>query len=195
MREDGEWGGNLELVAAARLYRYVRAAFASFSLTGVILSHSTATSMNSRNITVFSADLAAFTIPHGGSKTAGPDLLVSYHDNDHYNSVRSTSSAGKNGFSNGFVGDEDSPQTKKENGNSKKSGNNAKDGNGSPAQSNAKKSAPCPCGSGQKYKKCCLKREKHAARVKKIQGDANSDNEDDQSVDAKVCSGFRVMKI
>ena len=23
MREDGEWGGNLELVAAARLYRYV----------------------------------------------------------------------------------------------------------------------------------------------------------------------------
>ncbi len=23
MRNDGEWGGNLELVAAARLYRYV----------------------------------------------------------------------------------------------------------------------------------------------------------------------------
>ena len=23
MREDGEWGGNLELVAAARIYRYV----------------------------------------------------------------------------------------------------------------------------------------------------------------------------
>jgi SEC-C motif len=41
-----------------------------------------------RKITVFSTTLAAFTIDHGESKSLGPDLLVSYHDNDHYNSVR-----------------------------------------------------------------------------------------------------------
>lgn len=67
MREDGEWGGNLELVAAARLYR--------------------------RNITVFSAhaNMSAMSISHGDeSSSSGPDLLVSYHDNDHYSSVRDT---------------------------------------------------------------------------------------------------------
>lgn len=43
----------------------------------------------SRNITVYSSSLAAFTIHHdSGSDSAGPDLLLSYHDNDHYNSVR-----------------------------------------------------------------------------------------------------------
>jgi hypothetical protein len=45
----------------------------------------------SRNITVFSAPLAALTIVCGeGVKTSGPDLQLSYHDNDHYNSVRPT---------------------------------------------------------------------------------------------------------
>jgi hypothetical protein len=66
MREDGEWGGNLELVGGARLYR--------------------------RNITVFSSVGAAFTIEHGPEKSSGPDLIVSYHDNDHYNSVRNSAS-------------------------------------------------------------------------------------------------------
>jgi len=64
MRESGEWGGNLELVAAARLYR--------------------------RKVKVFSIT-AAYTIDHD-KNSSGPDLMVSYHDNDHYNSVR-----GKNG--------------------------------------------------------------------------------------------------
>jgi hypothetical protein len=38
MREDGEWGGNLELVAAARLYRYVGEL--RFSVTGHSLTNS-----------------------------------------------------------------------------------------------------------------------------------------------------------
>jgi hypothetical protein len=38
---------------------------------------------------VFSSSLAAFTIHHEHKKgSSGPDLLLSYHDNDHYNSVR-----------------------------------------------------------------------------------------------------------
>lgn len=63
MRQDGTWGGNLELVAASKVYR--------------------------RNITVYSSSLAAFTIHYDGdSYSSGPDLLLSYHDNDHYNSIR-----------------------------------------------------------------------------------------------------------
>lgn len=40
-----------------------------------------------RKITVFSTTLAAFTIEHGEAESSGSDLLVSFHDNDHYNSV------------------------------------------------------------------------------------------------------------
>uniref|UniRef100_A0A7S3L9S8 OTU domain-containing protein n=1 Tax=Amphora coffeiformis TaxID=265554 RepID=A0A7S3L9S8_9STRA len=70
MRQDGEWGGNLELVAAARLYR--------------------------RRIRVFSSTLAAMNIDYDSDKPpGGPELLVSYHDNDHYNSVRDNSRSGK----------------------------------------------------------------------------------------------------
>jgi hypothetical protein len=49
MRTDGEWGGNLELVAAARLY--------------------------GRNIKVFSSGTAR-TIDHGNKKSGGPDLML-----------------------------------------------------------------------------------------------------------------------
>jgi hypothetical protein len=44
-----------------------------------------------RNVSVFTPDLALYTIEHGSDKkSAGPDLLLSYHDNDHYNSVRNS---------------------------------------------------------------------------------------------------------
>jgi hypothetical protein len=70
MRQDGEWGGNLELVAAARLYQ--------------------------RRIRVFSGNMAAMNIDYDSSESPhGPELLVSYHDNDHYNSVRDTTRRGK----------------------------------------------------------------------------------------------------
>jgi hypothetical protein len=46
----------------------------------------------SRNITVFSSNLASLTIHHEHKKgSTGPDLLLSFHDNDHYNSVRLSS--------------------------------------------------------------------------------------------------------
>lgn len=40
---------------------------------------------------MFSTLGAAFTIEHGQEKTTGADLMVSYHDNDHYNSIRDNS--------------------------------------------------------------------------------------------------------
>jgi hypothetical protein len=39
-------------------------------------------------VIVFSECLSALTIEHGGKTSLGPDILVSYHDKDHYNSVR-----------------------------------------------------------------------------------------------------------
>lgn len=192
MREDGEWGGNLELVAAARLFWYVY-----FSCFLKIQRHSSFSLLfsncmyESRNITVFSADLSAFTIPHGEGKTTGPDLLVSYHDNDHYNSVRSNNGVSLSPMS---ISDDDIDQ--KHDGELKNgyystkanesSGENSK-------KASVKKSDPCHCGSGQKYKKCCLKREKHVARVKKIQKDDDSDEGDE--TEKNVDGGFRVMKI
>ncbi|KAG7346102.1 OTU-like cysteine protease [Nitzschia inconspicua] len=62
MRSDGEWGGHLELTAAARLFR--------------------------RNIRVYQANKTFYTIPYDGPKTRGTDMLVSFHDENHYNSVR-----------------------------------------------------------------------------------------------------------
>lgn len=41
-----------------------------------------------RKITVFSATLAALTIDHDGKESSGPEIHLSFHDNDHYNSVR-----------------------------------------------------------------------------------------------------------
>ena len=46
-------------------------------------------SLSRRKITVFSANMAAVTFDHGESESTGPDLLVSFHNNEHYNSVRS----------------------------------------------------------------------------------------------------------
>ena len=61
----------------------------SLALVEKIYSHFRTICFDRRNITVFSANLDAYTVEHGSSAlSAGPDLLVSYHDNDHYNSVR-----------------------------------------------------------------------------------------------------------
>lgn len=63
MKQEGEWGGNAELVAAAQLFR--------------------------RNITIFSAG-GVFSIESGHDRNTGPDLMLSYHENSHYNSVKSS---------------------------------------------------------------------------------------------------------
>lgn len=73
MRDDGQWGGNVEVVAATRCYE--------------------------RDIIVFSSEVAdgvlCFSCDAGnGKKDATNDsLMLSYHGNDHYNSVQSTAGA------------------------------------------------------------------------------------------------------
>lgn len=185
MRQDGEWGGNLELVAAARLYQ--------------------------RRVTVFSASLSAYSIEPGDEKPNGPDILVSFHDNDHYNSVR----------------DEKCPPKPPPKHNSHKgvlsrrrqTRDQASDTTTATSTTTVctesdmsvevklstevenlsltkpiKKSAPCPCGSGQRYKKCCHAKEKLASRLEKFQ---KCPTEEDTKVNQEVImkGNFRVLQI
>ena len=215
MRQDGEWGGNLELVAAARRYR--------------------------RKITVYSATLAAFTIDHDESNLSGPDLLFSYHDNNHYNSVRdekkkkkNTNNNNNNKTNNKNTKQETSqkpakndtkstaaatttnyPTTEQGNGKnnssttistkvSDKSELSANDGGkGGGRKVVVKKNAPCPCESGLKYKKCCLAKQKSQKRLERLQGmnqsnnddDSDNNDEDDDYDHEEINGAFRVLKI
>jgi hypothetical protein len=153
-----------------------------------------------RKITVFSTTLAAFTIDHGEPKSLGPDLFVSYHDNDHYNSVRERKSPPKpiknmTGTKRNSIDDGNKcqePQNKNNANDIPKQQSKDSEGisggdplsgcteavtksmsalscneNGSIVDKKVKKSAPCPCGSGVKYKKCCLAKQKRASVKKK----------------------------
>jgi len=181
MRQSGEWGGNVELVVAARLYR--------------------------RNITVFSTSLAAFTIDHGhpNKQPAGPDLLVSYHDNDHYNSVRDNNK-GKppppiktfnrltekaSPIRNNKDSQSTSDETPDDSGDEEKV-------KGTTVKKPPKKNDMCPCESGLRYKKCCLARAKHQTRLNRIHGEHQSKDEEpqgDKGVEHEMAGEFRVLKI
>ncbi|CAB9516703.1 OTU domain-containing protein 5-A [Seminavis robusta] len=203
MRQDGEWGGNLELVAAARLYR--------------------------RNITVFSGQ-HSMNIPHGLTDTSdneGEDLLLSYHDNDHYSSVHDLTKRHKiaplappaHSLSN-----EAAPRKRK----SGKKANNKKeppeekkemdeqrppplepegkraDDDGSviaaatpPSSKPTRKNATCPCGSGKKYKKCCWAQERHKQRIQKNKRQQEDEQEEEEEVEVvhEMNGNFRVLHI
>lgn len=189
MRGDAEWGGNLELVAAARLYE--------------------------RKVTVFSAALSAYSI-EPNIKPSGPDLLVSFHDNDHYNSVRNTNgsprppsrrsetkakekkdkkaSEKEESDSTGTSGTAASSSTEVSSGLSDRIAGVQKPGN---------KRGSCTCGSGKRYKKCCAAKEKRAARLAKTTTANSSDDGDtggggENSADTEnleTIGNFHVLKI
>jgi SEC-C motif len=204
---------------------------------------------NRRNIVVFSANLSALTIEHdseGIKKPSGPDLLISYHDNQHYNSVRINSLPKPPPPIKTFVRvtSEDAVEVEVDE-------TDDSDGTASQAQSDGpeasggthaeadddeyasrcgsalgraeesdtdvqlpprvKKNANCPCGSGLRYKKCCLAKAKHAARVRTLRGpagsssvngssscgsvaDSRSEERDDDDRE-ELQGGFRVLKI
>jgi OTU domain-containing protein 3 len=183
MRGEAEWGGNLELVAAARLYE--------------------------RKVTVFSAALSAYTI-EPDVKPSGPDILLSFHDNDHYNSVR----------------DEKAPprpilkrikeksktteprvlakQVLERTATSSTTASTISEAlSVSESKGTAKapvdRKAVCPCGSGQRYKKCCLAKEKHATRLGKMKRiEPKQENKRDAAAESespKMIGSFVVLKI
>lgn len=200
--------------------------------------------------------MSAMSISHGEESSSGPDLLVSYHDNDHYSSVRDneattpfqpfemdtstsqTSSVnkssrvktkkGKNkkasnhpvdGSKEGSV--EESKGESIEDGGSKKS-NGVSSTEVSPTEHTTeettndpqpeqvpvpgddelkkktsrgpRKNAPCPCGSGDKYKKCCWAQERHDARLKKMNAVPEDTREPKDEI-IEMNGNFRVLQI
>lgn len=147
MSEDGEWGGNPELVAAARFYE--------------------------RNITIFSVD-GAYSIECGQSTTSGCNVNLSYHGNDHYNSVRDESSTTfevyrsiptkkKNSLR---TNNDESISTTDEHDEVKKGQNHM----------GQRRNDMCACGSGFRYKRCCMKIDKKRALRKEKLDDDNMDS-------------------
>ena len=142
----------------------------------------------------------------------GPNLLVSYHDNDHYNSVRNKLQAPKPSrlkppSSNGKTG-----IGPKSNGNKSQGQSEIEDVTNSLSKSaistelekteiaipkNVKRSAPCPCGSGLRYKKCCLAKQKHAKRMERLKGRGQFEEDDlsEENENRGCQETFRVVTI
>ena len=196
------------------LSRY-RVKCSAVKLSGIFYLRKSLLFTCSRKITVFSATLSAFTIDHGEEDSEGPDLLLSYHDNDHYNSVRDRNSTCK---------PVDSQLAKRKT--CRKEVNKSNDTNQSTEADTTitsmselsmddageskkvqklpmKKNAQCPCGSNLKYKKCCLAKEKRAARLKRMKENSSDRDTNDSSSQEEVKEasgietkcGFRVLNI
>ena len=215
MRLDGEWGGNLELVAAARLYR--------------------------RRIRVFSSNMAVMDIDYDSDKPPfGPDLWVSYHGAEHYNSVRDNkrktkppppqrtfvkedvepelledcpSDEATEDLTDEYNASSNPPSTasssnteslsseeKPDSTTTKTDESSADQTANKPIPKKAPKgTAPCPCGSGLKYKKCCKDKDRREARRQRVlqqNGDEASDDDgDDEVVERPMEGNFRVLSI
>lgn len=184
MRQDGAWGGNVELCAAARLYRYVTNTILHRSL-----SH-THTHCTRRDITLYSSSSNKYTIGHGSTKPAAfREMLLSYHDNEHYNSVRLTKGSQPPPPVKTFltpkveiVEDAMDIEVKSIRGTVVQE---------SPATVPPQRNAACSCGSGLKYKKCCGARGKHKARAKKHREDREAAAQQEPKMEGE----FRVLQI
>jgi hypothetical protein len=155
--------------------------------------------------------LSAYTIEPGDEKPNGPDILVSFHDNDHYNSVRDEKSPPKppprRNISKGVLSRrrqsrEQSSDTTVATSTTTVSTESdmsvevklSTEMDNLHLTKHIKKSAPCPCGSGQRYKKCCHGKDKLASRLEKLRGGpADEDTKVNQEVIMK--GNFRVLQI
>ncbi|KAL9187297.1 hypothetical protein ACHAXT_001400 [Thalassiosira profunda] len=185
MREDGEWGGNVEVVVASRVYR--------------------------RNIMVFSGEYqnGALSITCEDGERDGDDLMLSYHGNDHYNSVHPVGGRSSQQSSKQFVKAEGASSSAKER---KKKGKAPTDDATASTQSDDCSSQPttdkgrgrpptrgsnCPCGSGLKYKKCCMAAEKSKKRLAKHleKRGADGGDADDEKKEDEFIGEFKVLMI
>lgn len=212
MRGDGEWGGNVELYAASRVYR--------------------------RSIRIYSSIMGVWMIDYeddggekktgngsnrGGCEEEGGALLLSHHDGDHYNSVHpiNKSSNSKQSTKMGEAttvakGGGDTTKNRKHKASDVKQNkhDSVLDNDTRHATSNAspielditssttrsrppRKGADCPCGSGIKYKKCCLAKEKALKRsgVAKEEQWGDGNEEKDEKKDGDYIGDFKVLTI
>lgn len=180
MREDGEWGGNVELVVASRVYKRDVRIYSGAG--GVMLiqyqEEEKEKPQYDKKGKKKSYDYDEYD-EHEGIVYFG-DLLLSYHENDHYNSVHKKES--------------DTSVEKEPIDNKDKATKESSASISLSIKSSRKprKGADCPCGSGVKYKKCCAAKEKSAARVAKLK-DKHGDAEDEKKDD--ISDGFKVLTI
>ena len=221
MREEKTWGSDVEIVAACRVYNVGIKVFSCVHDGGVLRF----------------GDHTDDGTGSGGEE----DLLLSYHGNDHYNSVHpmdgsngvrqkerlkqrqkkqqemmnegrySTRTSRKNSKkknSNGDgseEGEEDGEDESELSTTSREAINvqpsatssctngttddnidttsntdtaNTKKKKRTTIKTPPKKSSPCPCGSGLKYKKCCFAREKSKKRLARMNHNGDDDNDD-----------------
>jgi OTU-like cysteine protease/SEC-C motif len=287
MRGYGTWGGNVELVVASRLYDRNITIFSCPATAAANNNNNNSNSVHSNSSEKGSGgasiptELSAFTIhnEHDGSehdaarkkKNRLPDILLSFHENDHYNSVRDSRNGRppppiKTYVKPGTVDNDDEyndeyneryynnqQEQQQHDGYDTEEKTNTSEDSATSASSTAstidmdeheqedtaaadtesatttnssstanpppppnpetatlriKKNDACPCGSGQRYKKCCFAREKHARRVQQMQASKGLAEEESASArsplqkDAKeddaevVMNGnFRVLTI
>lgn len=163
---------------------------------------------------MFSEILSAYSIEPGEEKPSGPDILVSFHDNDHYNSVRDEKSPPKpppkRNKQKGKDVDRRAPRKELSQASdttiatattsssvSDMSIDNQSIPQSSASQTNkpVKKSAPCPCGSGQRFKKCCYAMGKHSARLEKLKVESSEDAKEEEGGELETRGNFRVLQI
>lgn len=179
-------------------------------------------------------NLDILTIEHGSNKKAsGPDLQLSYHDSDHYNSVRLSNATKpsrpiKMYFGGSLPNEEEAPSMDTDEEETKTT---TVDGHvttssvisdeltattvevpnqplqesieasvrthhSSATQPNRpRKNQPCPCGSNLRFKKCCLAKEKHQARLQLKQQCSSQSTVEDDNNEPAMDGNFRVLRI
>ncbi|KAL3801535.1 hypothetical protein HJC23_000973 [Cyclotella cryptica] len=198
MREDGEWGGNVELVAASRVYKRDIRIYSGLYDGGVMLIQYQEEEENNKQSFRGKKGDRNYDDHHDGIVHFG-DLQLSYHDNDHYNSVHplkdKTQSNNHSDLSaqNNRINSTNDATTKEERCSSSmslsiKSASNR-------TNRPPRKGADCPCGSGVKYKKCCAAKEKAKAKTAKLKEKCGDITEDDDEKKGDLNSGFKVLTI
>jgi hypothetical protein len=155
----------------------------------------------SRNIKVYQAKKPAYTIEHGESKSRGPDILVSFHDESHYNSVRNPEALPSKDYLRRFLAEKEEDM-KEPNVTSSMDNVAGADPPGlhvqraesvtpdssiiqrrmeklSLVKPQPKRSDPCPCGSGKVFGKCHHADYRRANRLDSVRA-KNCQDEDDK---------------
>jgi hypothetical protein len=142
---------------------------------------------------------------HDQGESGGTDMMISYHENDHYNSVRDNSAAkppppakikrltniesSHSGDTEAILEEEDIDVeiTKPEEIVVKPR---------VPTGKPVKKNAPCPCESGLRYRKCCWETNKSKERTRTWKQNRRLTEESHNDEDTVATdSNFKVLKI
>jgi hypothetical protein len=140
-------------------------------------------------------------------------MMVSYHGSEHYNSVRSSTAKkppppsktpfAKKKSSAAIESEGDETEAILTNGGDHMDIDEEKeDTEVEPPPKPPKKNDPCQCGSGLRYKKCCLVIDKSKQRAQKwkakhgsVKSDDNPMEGSDDRAEEKMDGNFRVLKI